>query len=55
MSNTYRILLCIGILAVDLVVFFLPLTALFLIYIIIYNPLWFREFLKTLDKEPEHH
>jgi hypothetical protein len=55
MSKAYRILLCIGILTVDLVVFFLPLTALFLIYIIICNPLWFREFLKTLDKEPEYH
>lgn len=55
MSKAYRILLCIGILAVDSITFFLPLTALFLIYIILYNPLWFREFLKTLDKEPEYH
>jgi hypothetical protein len=54
MSKAYRILLCIGILAVDLVVFFLPLTALFLIYIIYLNPPWFREFLKSLDKEPEY-
>ncbi len=49
MSLTNRILLSLGILAVDLVVFFLPLTALFLIYILIYNPPWFREFLDRLD------
>ena len=54
MSKAYRILICIGILTVDLVVFFLPLTALFLIYIIIINPLWFKEFLKTLDKEQQY-
>jgi hypothetical protein len=54
MSNANRILLCIGILMVDLVVFFLPLTALFLIYIIMYNPPWFREFLKGLDGDPEN-
>ncbi len=48
MSLTYRLLLCAGILLVDLVVFFLPLTALFLIYIILVNPPWFREFLADL-------
>ncbi len=49
MSFTNRILLSIAILAVDLVVFFLPLTALFLIYILLANPPWFREFLEGLD------
>ena len=49
MSMTNRILLSIGILALDLVVFFLPLTALFIIYILLYNPPWFREFLNNLD------
>jgi hypothetical protein len=44
-----RILLSIGIMIVDLGVFFLPLTALFLIYILIYNPPWFRKFLEGLD------
>jgi hypothetical protein len=50
---TNRILICLGILVVDLAIFFLPLTALFLIYIILYNPPWFKEFLKGLDKKPE--
>jgi hypothetical protein len=53
MSMTNKILLSIGILLVDLVVFFLPLTALFLIYILFYNPPWFRGFLDTLDKSPD--
>jgi hypothetical protein len=52
MTMRNRILLGLGILAVDLVIFFLPLTAIFLIYIVIYNPPWFREFLNELDGEP---
>ena len=50
MTKTQRILICAIILAVDLVVFFLPLTAIFLIYIILQNPPWFREFLHQLDQ-----
>ena len=38
MSKKQRILICVIILLVDLVVFFLPLTAIFLIYIIFQNP-----------------
>jgi hypothetical protein len=44
-----RVLLALGVIALDLLVFFLPLTAVFLAYILIYNPPWFREFLSTLD------
>ena len=50
MTMTKRILICVGILLLDLAVFFLPLTALFLIYILIANPPWFRDFLNSLDK-----
>ena len=50
MDMTKRIFISIGILLVDLLVFFLPLTALFLIYILIFNPPWFRDFLNTLDE-----
>ena len=53
MSMKKRILLSIGIMIVDLGVFFLPLTAFFLIYILIYNPPWFREFLDGLDRKPD--
>jgi hypothetical protein len=50
MTMRNRILLGLGILAVDLVIFFLPLTAIFLIYIVIYNPPWFRKFLDELNE-----
>lgn len=50
MSMTHRVLICIGILLIDLVVFFLPLTAFFLVYIILTNPPWFREYLQNLNQ-----
>jgi hypothetical protein len=50
MSLSFRILLSVGILLIDLFVFFLPLTAFFLIYIIFVNPPWFREFLDKLNQ-----
>jgi hypothetical protein len=49
MTITQRLLLAVGILLVDLLIFFLPLTAFFLIYILMYNPSWFRDFLNSLD------
>lgn len=50
MSKTQRILICVIILLLDLVVFFLPLTAIFFVYVILQNPPWFREFLQQLDQ-----
>ena len=50
MRFTQRVLLSIGILLIDLIVFFLPLTALFLVYIILANPVWFRKFLQDLNQ-----
>ena len=49
MSMINRVLLALGLVAVDLAVFFVPLTAVFMAYILVYNPPWFREFLNTLD------
>jgi hypothetical protein len=49
MSLTNRILLAAAVLLLDLAVFFLPLTAVFWAYIIIFNPSWFREFINHLD------
>ena len=49
MSKKQRIMICVLILLLDLVVFFLPLSAIFLVYIIMVNPPWFREFLQQLD------
>ena len=48
-TKAHRILISLGILAIDSLIFFLPLTALFLVYIIMANPPWFREFLCNLD------
>jgi hypothetical protein len=49
MSMMNRVLLAVGVVVLDLAVFFVPLTALFMAYVLIYNPPWFREFLNTLD------
>ena len=49
MSMINRVLLALGVVAVDLVVFFVPLTAVFMAYILISNPPWFTEFLSPLD------
>jgi hypothetical protein len=51
MSRTNRILVAVGIIVLDLVVFFAPLTALFLAYIVVYNPPWAKDFLQRLDQE----
>jgi hypothetical protein len=50
MRGAYRIVVALVILIVDAVVFYLPLTALFLAYILIWNPAWFRDFLNSLEK-----
>jgi hypothetical protein len=49
MSMINRVLLALGVVVVDLAVFFVPLTAVFMAYILVYNPPWFREFLNTLN------
>jgi len=45
MSFETRLLIACLILLLDSLLFFLPLTALFLVYILIWNPPWFRSFL----------
>ena len=49
MRFIHRVLLAAGVIVLDSVVFFLPLTAFFLAYVILYNPPWFRKFLLELD------
>ena len=51
MTFFQRLLIGIGILLVDIIVFVLPLTALFLVYILMLNPAWFRDFLNRLEQE----
>ena len=48
MTLSQRLLLAAGIVALDLVLFVLPLTAIFLAYIVLQNPPWFRRFLDDL-------
>jgi hypothetical protein len=48
MPLIYRILIAAGILLLDGILFFLPLTAVFLAYVILVNPTWFRSFLNGL-------
>jgi hypothetical protein len=49
MQKKQRIILAVAILAADLVVFFLPLAAIFLAYVLVFNPPWFRDFINNLD------
>ncbi|MEW5910574.1 MAG: hypothetical protein AB1659_12280 [Thermodesulfobacteriota bacterium] len=53
MSMITRFLIALAVLAIDFMVFFIPLSAVFLAYIIISNPLWFRRFLERLEKPAE--
>ena len=46
---TNRVLLALGVVVLDFAVFVVPLTAVFMAYILIYNPPWFREFINSLD------
>ncbi len=51
--NIYiRIVICVAILVIHFAGFILPLTELFIIYILLVNPPWFREFINNLDKKP---
>jgi hypothetical protein len=48
MSRTQRLLLALAIVAVDAVLFVVPLASLFLAYVIVANPPWFRDFLNGM-------
>jgi hypothetical protein len=49
MSLQKKLLLAFGVIMLDLVIFFLPLTAIFLAYVIIYNPPWVKDLLERLE------
>jgi len=51
MGFTARVLLAIALVLVDALVFFLPLGALLLAYIIIFNPPWFRDLLTKPEQK----
>jgi hypothetical protein len=48
-SQSSRLLLALMIVLVDWAVFFFPLAALFIAYVITTNPPWVRDFLNRLD------
>jgi hypothetical protein len=50
MRGAHRIALALLVLGVDTVLLYLPLTALFLAYILIWNPAWFRDFLNNFEQ-----
>jgi len=51
MKIFYRILISAGLIVLHYVGIVLPLTEFFMIYIILFNPKWFRDFLNNMAKE----
>jgi len=49
MTQSERLILAIVIVLADTVIFFLPLAALFIAYVILVNPPWVRAFIDRLD------
>ena len=49
MTITQRVLLAAGIVLIDLVAVVLPLTAILAGYVIVFNPPWFKAFVKRLN------
>jgi len=45
--------LALGVILLDLGIFFFPLTAFFVAYVIIYNPPWVKNFLEELGRAAE--
>ena len=52
MSPLSRLILALLVVLVDWAVFFLPLSGLFIAYVIVMNPPWVRDFLNRLDSGP---
>jgi hypothetical protein len=52
MSHFTRLILAVAIVIVYWAVFFLPLSAMFMAYVITTNPPWVRDFLTRLDAGP---
>ena len=49
MNIGYRLLICLGIVILHFVAFVVPVAELFMIYIILFNPRWFRDFLNNMN------
>ena len=51
MTQADRILLAVALIAIDLLVFFLPLTGLLVAYVLVVRPPWFKRWITTLYGE----
>jgi hypothetical protein len=47
-----RIVLVVVLLVLHYVLIFLPIAEMFIVYIILFNPRWFRKFLDNMSKRP---
>lgn len=47
MNLGYRLLICLAIVGLHFAAFVVPVSELFMIYIILFNPRWFRDFLNN--------
>jgi hypothetical protein len=50
-----RLLVCLALLLIHYCLIFLPVSELFLIYILLANPRWFRDFLNRTAQERNNH
>lgn len=53
MNIGYRLLICLGIVVLHFAAFAVPVAELFMIYVILFNPRWFRNFLNGTAGSPE--
>lgn len=51
MTLEKKILITVGLLLTDLVIFFLPIGTILLIYVLWAKPIWFRDFILELYNE----
>lgn len=53
MTSTERVLLAVAVVAIDLVLFAVPLAALLAAWVLIARPPWFRDFVDQLYASPD--
>jgi hypothetical protein len=53
MSTAERVLLAVAVIAVDLLIFVVPVTGLVAAFILLARPPWFREWVERLYSQPE--
>lgn len=51
MNRTFLILIAVGVAILDLVTFFVPLSAMMILAIVIFRPRWFKEIVDDLYRD----